>query len=130
MLQSQPETHEDFETAAQEIWDDLPEEFRRVVGNLSIQIADFADEATLWHMRIRNPYDLLGLYHGIGLPFKSFADLPYGPDMIFLYRLPILLYARENGEAVADVIRHVLIHEIGHHFGYSDADMDAIEANA
>jgi predicted Zn-dependent protease with MMP-like domain len=130
MLSLQPETHEEFETAAQEVRDGLPEEFRRVVGNLSIQIADFADEATLRYMRIRNPYDLLGLYHGVGLPFKSVGDLPYGPDMIFLYRLPILLYARQNGEPVTDVIRHVLIHEIGHHFGFSDEDMETIEANA
>jgi predicted Zn-dependent protease with MMP-like domain len=130
MLPLQPETHEEFEIAAQEVWDGLPEEFSRVAGNLSIQIADFADAATLRHMRIGNPYDLLGLYHGVGLPFKSVGDLPYGPDMIFLYRLPILLYARQNGDAATDVIRHVLIHEIGHHFGFSDDDMDAIEANA
>jgi predicted Zn-dependent protease with MMP-like domain len=130
MLPLQPETQEDFESVAQEVWDALPEEFRKVVGNLSIQIVDFAGEATLRQMRIRSPYQLLGLYHGVGLPFKSIGDLPYGPDMIFLYRLPILLYARETGEAVTDVIRHVLIHEIGHHFGFSDDDMEAIEANA
>ncbi|HKJ63382.1 MAG TPA: metallopeptidase family protein [Hyphomicrobiales bacterium] len=130
MIPLQPETQEDFETVAQEVWEGLPEEFRKVVGNLSMQIADFAGEATLMQMRIRNPYELLGLYHGVGLPFKSVGDLPYGPDMIFLYRLPILSFARGNGEAVTDVIRHVLIHEIGHHFGFSDDDMEAIEANA
>lgn len=70
---------------------------------------------------------LLGLYHGIGLPFKSVLHSGGGPDMIFLYRLPILNYARQTGDAIDAVIRHVYIHEIGHHFGFSDADMEAIE---
>ncbi len=130
MQAKQPETLEEFETTAQAAWDGLPSEFREVVGNLSIQIADFAGTDTLRQMDIHSRYDLLGLYHGVGLPFKSSGDLPYGPDMIFLYRVPILVYAEEEGEAVEDVIRHVLIHEIGHHFGFSDDDMDAIEASA
>jgi predicted Zn-dependent protease with MMP-like domain len=130
MFAHQPQTLDDFEAAAQAVWDGLPGEFREVVGNLSIQIADFAGNDTLHQMGIPSPYNLLGLYHGVGLPFKSTGDLPYGPDMIFLYRLPILAFARQQGEAVAEVIRHVLIHEIGHHFGYSDADMEAIEAGA
>ena len=130
MPTDQPETIEEFEDAAQNVWDNLPGEFRRVVGNLSIQILDFAGADTLHSMRIPDRYGLLGLYHGVGLPFKSTGDLPYGPDMIFLYRMPILVYARERGENVSDVIRHVLIHEIGHHFGFSDDDMEAIEAGA
>jgi predicted Zn-dependent protease with MMP-like domain len=128
MLSRQPETQEEFEAVANEVWGGLPAEFRSVVGNLTIQIVDFADRTTLRAMEIADPYDLLGLYHGVGLPFKSVADMPYGPDLVFLYRLPILAYAEDEGEAVADVIRHVLIHEIGHHFGFSDDDMEAIEA--
>ena len=128
MLSRQPETQEEFEAVANEVWGGLPAEFRSVVGNLTIQIVDFADRTTLRAMEIADPYDLLGLYHGVGLPFKSVGDIPYGPDLVFLYRLPILAYAEDEGEPVAEVIRHVLIHEIGHHFGFSDDDMEAIEA--
>jgi predicted Zn-dependent protease with MMP-like domain len=130
MSAEQPRTQEEFEIAAQEVWDGLPAEFREVVGNLAIRIDDFASPATLRQMRIGNAYNLLGLYHGVGLPFKSVSALPYGPDMIFLYRIPILAFAHGRGDPVRDVIAHVLIHEIGHHFGFSDADMEAIEAAA
>ncbi len=118
-----------FEKVAQQTWDDLPAEFREIVGNLVIRVVDFADRETLDLMGIGSPFDLLGLYHGVGLPFKSVHDVPHGPDMIFLYRLPILRYARQEGEDVDEVIRHVLIHEVGHHFGFSDDDMEDIEAN-
>jgi predicted Zn-dependent protease with MMP-like domain len=122
-------TQERFETVAQETWDGLPAQFREIVGNLAIQVVDFADRHTLATMDIDSPWDLLGLYHGVGLPFKSVHDVAHGPDMIFLYRQPILRYARQEGEDVDEVIRHVLIHEIGHHFGFSDDDMEDIEAN-
>jgi predicted Zn-dependent protease with MMP-like domain len=128
MSSREPETQEEFETVAGEAWGSLPKEFRDVVGNLTIQVVDFADRPTLDTMAIPDPYDLLGLYHGVGLPFKSLGDIPYGPDLVFLYRLPILAYAEDEGEPVSEVIRHVLIHEIGHHFGFSDDDMEAIEA--
>jgi predicted Zn-dependent protease with MMP-like domain len=124
----QPRSAEDFEIVSQEVWDSLPLTFREVVGNLSIQIEDFAQPDTLRHLGIPSRYGLLGLYHGLGLPFKSVWDLPRGPDMIFLYRIPILAFAHASTEPVRDVIQHVLIHEIGHHFGFSDADMEAIEA--
>jgi predicted Zn-dependent protease with MMP-like domain len=130
MPSRQTGTHEDFEAAAQAVWDGLPEDFRAALGNVTVQVADFADAETLKDMRIGDPYDLLGLYDGVGLPFKSVADPASAPDRIFLYRIPILCYARENGEPLARVIRHVLIHEVGHHFGFSDADMDLIESSA
>jgi predicted Zn-dependent protease with MMP-like domain len=119
-----------FEEIAQAAWDGLPSEFRDIAGNLVIQVTDFAGRDTLDHLEIDSPYGLLGLYHGVGLPFKSVHDIRYGPDMIFLYRVPILSFARAEGESVEAVIRHVLIHEIGHHFGFSDEDMEAIEAAA
>ena len=119
-----------FERVAQDTWDGLPKDFRDIVGNLVIQVVDFADRGTLDAMEIGSPYGLLGLYHGVGLPFQSVLDVRHGPDMIFLYRLPILRFARDEGDAVEAVIRHVLIHEIGHHFGFSDDDMDAIEEAA
>ncbi len=129
MPSGQPWRHEDFEVAAQAVWDGLPEEFRAMLGNVTVHVTDFADPETLKALRIRDPYDLLGLYHGVGLPFKSVSDPGGLPDKIFLYRIPILSYAHWNDEAVDIVIRHVLIHEIGHHFGFSDADMDLIEAD-
>lgn len=128
MLAHQPRSREEFEAVAQEVWDALPAKFREIVGNLSIQIEDFASRDTLARLGIASPYGLLGLYHGLGLPFKSVWDLPRGPDMIFLYRIPILSFAHGSMDPVRDVIQHVLIHEIGHHFGFSDADIHAIEA--
>jgi predicted Zn-dependent protease with MMP-like domain len=128
MPSSQPGTHADFEAAAQAVWDGLPEQFRAALGNVAVHVTDFADAEILKAMRIRDPYDLLGLYEGVGLPSKSVGDPLSLPDRIFLYRIPIVNYARENREPVRRVIRHVLIHEIGHHFGFSDADMAMIES--
>ncbi len=127
---SQPSTPEDFEIAAQEVWDSLPERFLKALGNVTVCVADFADAETLHAMRIRDPHDLLGLYHGAALPSKSVWDAVSLPDRIFLYRIPIMEYARRSEEQIDRVIRHVLIHEIGHHFGFSDADMARIEAGA
>jgi len=120
-------TEAEFIDIAQKTWDSLPEEFHAAAGNLVTQVRDYADPETLEALDISHPMSLLGLYHGVGLPFKSVLQTGYGPDMIFLYRLPILNYARQTGDDVDAVIRHVYIHEIGHHFGFSDADMDAIE---
>ena len=128
MPSGQPGTQKDFEVAAQAIWDGLPEQFRAVLSNVTVQVADFADAETLKALHIRDPYDLLGLYHGVGLPSKSVWDPVRLPDRIFLYRIPILNYAYRNGYRVDRVIRHVLIHEIGHHFGFSDAGMAHIES--
>jgi predicted Zn-dependent protease with MMP-like domain len=127
---AEPKTDEDFVVAAQAIWDGLPQHFREALGNVTVQVADFADRETLEALRIRNPYGLLGLYHGTGLPSRSVWDSARLPDRIFLYRIPILAYAERNREAVDRVVRHVLIHEIGHHFGFSDDDMALIEAGA
>lgn len=122
------ETREHFEATAQAILDELPEQFRAALSNVTVQVADFADAKTLEAMRIRDAYDLLGLYHGVGLPFKSVWEPASLPDSIFLYRKPILNYATREREPVDRVIRHVLIHEIGHHIGFSDADMALIES--
>lgn len=123
-------TEAEFIDVAEATWDNLPEEFRAAVGNLVTQVQDFADSETLGMMGIDHPMDLLGLYHGIGLPFKSVLQTGDGPDMIFLYRMPILRYAQQTGNDVEAVIRHVYIHEIGHHFGFSDDDMELIEQQA
>ncbi len=129
-MTSEVMTEEEFFETAQAAFDSLPREFRQAVGNITMQIVDWPSRETLRMMDLGSPYDLLGLYHGIGLPFKSVFDMPHGPDMIQLYRQPILAYAETTGEAPERVIRHVLIHELGHHFGFSDADMEAIEAGA
>lgn len=130
MLFGQPRTAGEFEDAAGRVWENLPEQFREAACNVAIQIADVAEWDTLARVGVRDPYGLLGLYHGVALPFKSVGDLPLGPDMVFLYRIPILAFAHRRGEFVEAVIRNVLIHEIGHHFGFSDTDMAAIEAKA
>ncbi len=127
---SNARTHEEFEATAQAVWDGLPEQFRKALDNVALRVADFADAETLQVMRIRDPLDLLGLYQGAGLPSKSVWDPVSLPDRIFLYRIPIIDYARRDGQRVERVIRHVLIHEIGHHFGFSDVDMARIEAGA
>ncbi|HLJ64085.1 MAG TPA: metallopeptidase family protein [Stellaceae bacterium] len=100
----------------------------RHVGPLVIRVEEFPDEETERAMDLESPFDLLGLYRGVALPHKSGTHPGPLPDQVFLYRRPILDYWCETGEDLAAVVRHVLIHEIGHHFGFSDEDMERIEA--
>ncbi len=120
----------DFEALAAEAYARLPAEFREKSNDLLIRIEDFATDEVLQHLGIGDAYELLGLYHGVALNHKSVMDLPRQPDMVFLYRRPILEEWAESGEALGDLITHVLVHEIGHHFGFSDDDMERIEAAA
>jgi predicted Zn-dependent protease with MMP-like domain len=120
----------DFEALAAAAWDRLPEEFRSMCGDLVIRIEDFATDEVLDSLGIENPFELTGLYHGVSLDKKSVADLPRGPDMVLLYRRPILEEWADGEIALGHLVTHVLVHEIGHHFGFSDADMAAIEAAA
>jgi len=106
----------------------LPAILRDQVEGVVIRVEDFPDEATCAEMDLESPWDLLGLYQGVALPDKSVTHVPQDLDMIFLYRAPILDTWCETGEDLPHLIRHVLIHEIGHHFGLSDDDMEAIEA--
>lgn len=106
----------------------LPEDFRQHLHAVAIRVEDFPDDETLSDLDLEDPFDLLGLYRGISMTERSVSDIVHAPDMIFLYRRPLLDYWVETGEPLERVIRHVLVHEIGHHFGFSDADMDAIEA--
>jgi predicted Zn-dependent protease with MMP-like domain len=105
----------------------LPRRFKRQLGPVVIRVEEFPDSATERAMGLDSPFDLLGLYHGVALPHKSVSDPRPHLDMIFLYRRPILDYWCDTGEDLFEVVRHVLIHEIGHHFGFSDADMERIE---
>jgi predicted Zn-dependent protease with MMP-like domain len=122
-----PPTLAEIELLAAEAFATIPDELRRHVENVPIRIEEFPDEETEQEMGLESPFDLLGLYRGVALPRQSVLDVRTRPDMIFLYRRPILDYWCEEGLDLTVVIRHVLIHEIGHHFGFSDADMERIE---
>ena len=121
-------TLEDVERLAQTALAGIPEVLARHVQNVVMRADDFPDDETIREMELESPFDLLGLYRGVSLDQKSVADAPQDVDMIFLYRRPLLDYWCETGEDLTRLIRHVLIHEIGHHFGFSDADMEAIDA--
>ncbi|MCW8835251.1 MAG: metallopeptidase family protein [Rhodospirillales bacterium] len=105
----------------------IPDVLLRHTEGLVIRVDEFPDEETEQDFELDSPFDLLGLYRGVSIDQKSVADTPSDVDMVFLYRRPILDYWCETGEDLGDIVRHVLIHEIGHHFGFSDDDMDHIE---
>ena len=107
----------------------LPARFRRHLGPVVIRVEDFPDPETEAAMELDSPFDILGLYRGVALPHKSVSDPRAAIDMVFLYRRPILDFWCESGEGLAHLVRHVLIHEIGHHFGFSDDDMERIESS-
>ena len=124
---------EDFESLAVRALDGLPPEFRALIGDVPCAIADFPDEGTIAEMELESEFDILGLFRGVGLPQGAASPLTGQlPNQIWLYRRPILDYwaESEHGETLGEIITHVLVHEIGHHFGFSDEDMEAIEAAA
>lgn len=120
----------DFETLAAAAWERLPPQFREMAGDVVIRVEDFATDEVLDEMGIEDPFELTGLYQGVNLAQKSVTDIPREPDMVFLYRRPILDEWTSAGEELGHLVAHVLIHEIGHHFGFSDEDMQDIEADA
>ena len=120
----------DFELLAREVFARLPAKFRALCEGLVIQVDDFATDEVLDSMDIESPFDLMGLFQGVGLPFRAESAPLHMPNMIWLYRRPILDYWSDHEEALGAVIAHVLVHEIGHHFGLSDPDIEAIEADA
>ncbi len=121
-------TLEDIEFIALEAYARLPKTFRDLCEGLIIHVDDFPSDEVLEEMKAQSEFDLLGLFQGVGLPFRSTGDVAPMPNMIWLYRRPILDYWAEHDETLGHVIAHVLVHEIGHHFGLSDDDMEAIEA--
>lgn len=120
-------TLEDFEAMATDAWGKLPADFRQMCGDLVIRVEDFATDEVLDELGIETPFDLMGLYQGVSLDRKSVADAAREPDMVFLYRRAMLDYWADGDETLGDLVTHVLVHEIGHHFGFSDADMEEIE---
>ncbi len=119
-----------FEALAANAWERLPGHFRQLCGDVVIRVEDFALEEVLDSLDIEDPFDLMGLYQGVSLDKKSVLDQAPEPDMVFLYRRPILDYWADGDDTLGDIVTHVLVHEIGHHFGLSDDDMEAIEGSS
>lgn len=120
----------ELEALAGEVFKHLPKRFRDLAADVIIRVDDFPSEDVLDEMQADSEFDLLGLFQGVGLPFRSESAAVQMPNMVWLYRRPILDYWAEHDETLGAIVKHVLVHEIGHHFGLSDADMAAIEESA
>ena len=120
----------DVELLAAEAYGRLPDHFRKLCEGLVIRVEDFPYDEVADSMHIESEFDLLGLFQGVGLPFQSETAPELMPNMIWLYRRPILDYWAEHEDTLGEIVTHVLVHEIGHHFGLSDDDIEAIEASA
>ena len=120
----------EIEVIAEAAFRRLPQRFRALCDGLVIRVEDFPEEQVLDELAAQSDFDLLGLFQGVGLPFRSESAPVQMPNMIWLYRRPILDYWAEHDETLGAIITHVLVHEIGHHFGLSDDDMMQIEAAA
>ncbi len=118
----------EIETLAQAAVERLPEIFRRHLASVVLRVEDFPDEEVIAAMELESEWELLGLYQGRHIGLKG--DEPTGalPDMIFLYRRPMLEEWCESDDSLEAIVTHVLVHEVGHHIGLSDAQMEAIEA--
>jgi predicted Zn-dependent protease with MMP-like domain len=125
-----PPSLDEIEELAHRIFACLPQAFTSRCQGLAIRVLEVADDETLREMEIESPFELAGLYRGAPLTARGAADLTQQLDMVFLYRLALLDWWAEDGMEFEDLVRHVLIHEIGHHFGFSDADMERIEGDA
>ena len=130
MVPQKPPSLADIEMLADAAWRVIPERLRVHSKDVVIRVEDFPDEEICRDMNLESPFDLLGLYQGVAINERSVMDPGGGVDMVFLYRRPMLNYWCEYEDDLAHLVRHVLIHEIGHHFGFSDADMDALEWEA
>jgi predicted Zn-dependent protease with MMP-like domain len=120
----------EFEVIAAKAFRQLPQRFRALCEDLVIRVEDFPTDEVLHRMKANSKFQILGLFRGIGLPFRSESAPMRMPNMIWLYRRPILAYWREHQDTLDAIIAHVLVHEIGHHFGLSDDDMHGIEDRA
>lgn len=123
-----PPSLKDFQRIGEEVLASLPNVFGRHVQGVTIKVEEFPDAETEKAMELESPYDLLGLYSGVPVGYDaSVGGARHDVDMIFLYRRPLLAYWCDTGESLAAIIENTLIHEIGHHFGLSDDDMERIE---
>jgi predicted Zn-dependent protease with MMP-like domain len=120
---------DDIAALAEAAFAALPHHFRKLAGEVVFRVDDFPSEEVLDELEIEDPFELTGLYQGVDLARRSVFGPSPEPARIFLYRRPILDEWAERGDVtLAELVGHVLTHEIGHHFGLSDADIDAIEA--
>ena len=124
-----PPSAEDIVELAEAALGAMPEILREMVRGTAIVVEETPDDATVEEMGLDSPWELTGLYRGVPLTQKSLGDVPQEPDIILLYREPILLEWIETGEELFALVRNVLIHEIGHHFGLSDDDIDRLESD-
>lgn len=123
-----PPSLEDFETLAVSAYESLPAQMRRLCEGLEIFVSDFADAETLAAVGLSDPFELTGVYIGVDLSQKSVSDPSPEPDRVILFRRPILDEWADHGAiTLGELVTHVLVHEIGHHFGLSDEDMHRIE---
>ncbi len=120
----------ELEMLAVEAYAHLPEDFRALTGEVVIQLAEFPDDEIMDSLALETPFDLMGLFEGRGIAERWTPQTGEGPNRVTLYRRAILDYWAENEETLSDIVTHVLIHEIGHHFGLSDDDMQSIEERA
>jgi predicted Zn-dependent protease with MMP-like domain len=120
----------ELEAIADQAFKRLPRRFRDLCKDVVVRVEDFPTDEVLDAFDAESPFDLLGLYHGVDLARQSVMDPAAMPEMVFLYRRPILDYWAEHEETLGHIVTHVLVHEIGHHFGLSDADMHRIEEEA
>ena len=120
----------ELEAIADQAFKRLPRRFRDLCKDVVVRVEDFPTDEVLDALDAESAFDLLGLYHGVDMARQSVMDPAAMPEMVFLYRRPILDYWAEHEETLGAIITHVLVHEIGHHFGLSDADMHRIEEEA
>jgi predicted Zn-dependent protease with MMP-like domain len=121
---------DEFEVIAAKAFRRLPKKFRALCEDVVIRVEDFPTDEVLHRMKAKSKFALLGLFRGVGLPFRFQSAPIQMPNMIWLYRRPILNYWSGREDTLEAIIAHVLVHEIGHHFGFSDDDMHAIEDKA
>ena len=117
-----------IEEIALSVRDALPELFKGAAKDVVLRVYDFADPQMLARLEIDNPFELTGLYDGVPLTQKSVSDQPEQPDVIWLFRRPILDEWAERGDVtLAALVGHIYVHELAHHFGWSDEDIAAID---
>jgi predicted Zn-dependent protease with MMP-like domain len=122
-----PPSIEDLQEMAETAFSAIPEELRRAVQGVAMLVEEVPDEATLEALDLQHPWELTGLYRGTPLTSRGVTDIPQEPDTVILYREPILVEWIETGEDLFSLVRNVLIHEIGHHFGFSDEEIARLE---
>jgi predicted Zn-dependent protease with MMP-like domain len=122
-----PPSLDDMIAMAERALGTIPLRIARFVENVSVAVEEMPDEETLDELDVDSAWDLTGLYRGTPLTERSFSDPAREPDMIFLYRQPILLEWIETGEDLYRLVRNVVVHEMAHFFGFSDADIEALE---